>query len=213
MKPIVSRRIKKPKYDKAWNISKLLDFESLKSTDKTQQNVMLHALVLLEAHSTLRGTELASITRDSVTVELDSIKIIVSKKKAKNGGREIVIRPRFDKTICPNVALSNWVNMLNDKFPSKQAMWLNKRNLQASEQGVRDLLRSRIRQAVIRKIYGSNTIRHSDMTEFRKTKFTLQQVSMLIDHPQDRKFQTNTITNPNILSESMMWLIRVCQPR
>jgi hypothetical protein len=80
---------------------------------------MLHALVLLEAHSTLRGTELASITRDSVTVELDSIKIIVSKKKAKNGGREIVIRPRFDKTICPFIALSNWINMLNDKFPGK----------------------------------------------------------------------------------------------
>ncbi|KAA6368148.1 MAG: hypothetical protein EZS28_036323, partial [Streblomastix strix] len=74
MKPIVSTRVKKPKYDKVWKISKQLDFESLKSTDKTQQNVMLHALVLLEAHSTLRGTELASITKDSVTVELDSIK-------------------------------------------------------------------------------------------------------------------------------------------
>ncbi|KAA6363764.1 MAG: hypothetical protein EZS28_040710 [Streblomastix strix] len=108
---------------------------------------MLHALVLLEAHSTLRGTELASITRDSIPVELNSIKIIVSKKKAKNGGREIVIRSRFGKTICPFVAFSNWINMLNDKFSGKLSMWLNKRNFQASDQGIRDLLRSRIRQA------------------------------------------------------------------
>ncbi|KAA6355886.1 MAG: hypothetical protein EZS28_048586, partial [Streblomastix strix] len=58
----------------------------------------------------------------------------------------------------------------------------NKRNLQASEQGVRDLLRTRIRQAGIGKEYGSNTIRHSVMTELRKTKLTLQQVNMLTDH-------------------------------
>ncbi|KAA6395276.1 MAG: hypothetical protein EZS28_009195, partial [Streblomastix strix] len=142
MKLIVSGIIKKPRYSKAWNISKLLDFESIKSNEKTQQNVMLHALALLEAHSTLRGTELASITRKQITVDTDCIKIIVAKRKAKNGGREIIIRPRLDKTICPYVALSKWIEMLNNRYPNQNSVWFNKRNLQASDQGVRDLLRT-----------------------------------------------------------------------
>ncbi|KAA6400283.1 MAG: hypothetical protein EZS28_004192 [Streblomastix strix] len=182
MKPIVSGIIKKPRYSKAWNISKLLDFESLKSNEKTQQNVMLHALELLESHSTLRGTELASITRKQITVDTDCIKIIVSKRKAKNGGRQIIIRPRLDKTICPYGALSKWIEMLNNRFSNQNSVQLNKRNLQTSDQGVRDLLRTRIRQAGISKEYGSNTIRHSVMTQLRKSNLSLEQVNKLTDH-------------------------------
>ncbi|KAA6403718.1 MAG: hypothetical protein EZS28_000761 [Streblomastix strix] len=89
MKPIVSGIIKKPRYSKAWNINKLFEFESLKSNEKTQQNVKLHIFTILETHSTLRGTELASITKKQITVGTDSIKIIVSKRKAKNAGEKL----------------------------------------------------------------------------------------------------------------------------
>ncbi|KAA6381200.1 MAG: hypothetical protein EZS28_023270 [Streblomastix strix] len=87
---------------------------------------MLHALVFLEARSTLRGTEIASIRRDSVKFEYECIKLIVSKKKAKNGGRETVFRPSFGKTINPFIALWNLINILNYKFPNGQVMWLKK---------------------------------------------------------------------------------------
>ncbi|KAA6388700.1 MAG: hypothetical protein EZS28_015775, partial [Streblomastix strix] len=176
--------LNKLRYSKAWNISKLLDFESLISNEKTQQNVKLHDLTLLEAHSTLRGTELASITRKQITVDTDCIKIIVAKRKANNGGREIVIRPRLDKTIYPYVTLSKWIEMLNNRFPNQNSVWLNKRNLQASDQGVRDLLRTRIRQARIGKEYGSNTIRHSVKIQLRKSNLSLEQVNQLTDHAQ-----------------------------
>ncbi|KAA6378340.1 MAG: hypothetical protein EZS28_026134 [Streblomastix strix] len=106
MKPIVSGIVKKQRYYKAQNISKLLDFESLKSNENTQQYVMLHALALLEVNCTLHGTELASITRKKITVDTDCIKIIVAKRKAKNGWRQIKIGPRFYRTICPVVVLS-----------------------------------------------------------------------------------------------------------
>ncbi|KAA6392616.1 MAG: hypothetical protein EZS28_011855 [Streblomastix strix] len=108
--------------------------------EKTQQNEILLALALLEAHSTLRGTELASITRKEVTVGTDCVKIIVSKRKAKNGGRQIILRPRLDKTICPYAALSKQIEMFNNRFSNQNSVSLNKIILQSSDQGVSALL-------------------------------------------------------------------------
>ncbi|KAA6397456.1 MAG: hypothetical protein EZS28_007020 [Streblomastix strix] len=155
MQKMVSTRMKKPKYDQAF-------------TSRSSFNVAWYKACFEK--------------RYSVTVEKESIKTIVSKKKANSSGREIIIRYWFDKTVWPFIAHSNWFNILNGMFPNGQAMKLNIRNLQASERGVRDLLRYRIRQAGIGKEYGPNTIRHSVMIELSKTKLILQHVNMLINH-------------------------------
>ncbi|KAA6400671.1 MAG: hypothetical protein EZS28_003798 [Streblomastix strix] len=126
MRQIVSGIVKKPRYCKAWNFSMLLDFEGLKSNEKTQQSVILHVLILLEAYFTLRGSQLALITKKQITMDTDQIKTIDSKRNANNGCKEIKIRPRFNKTICPQVALSKRIEMLNNRFPNQNSVRLNK---------------------------------------------------------------------------------------
>ncbi|KAA6399158.1 MAG: hypothetical protein EZS28_005313 [Streblomastix strix] len=120
-----------------------------------------------KAHSSLLGTVLASITRDSVTVKKESIKIIVSKKKAKNGGREIVTRSRFDKTTFP-------VQMDRQYRQTKEISRLQNKALEICCDIKQD-------KHVLKKEYGTNIIRHFLMIETKKTKLTLQQVNMLTD--------------------------------
>ncbi|KAA6386040.1 MAG: hypothetical protein EZS28_018432 [Streblomastix strix] len=68
------------------------------------------------------------------------------------------------------------------KFLTSYELWYYKRNIVVSEQGVRDQLRARIRQAGIEKSYWYNIIRHLVITELRKAKLSVEQVNQLTDH-------------------------------
>jgi integrase len=47
---------------------------------------MQHAMVLLVAYSTMRGTELHSMKRSEIAFDDEGMNIVVLKKKAKNRG-------------------------------------------------------------------------------------------------------------------------------
>ncbi|KAA6358094.1 MAG: hypothetical protein EZS28_046379, partial [Streblomastix strix] len=87
MKPLVGKIVKKSRYSKAWDINQLYNYERKKYNDQTQLNVMQHAIVLLVAYSTMRGTELHSMKRSEIAFDDEGINIVILKKKAKNRAR------------------------------------------------------------------------------------------------------------------------------
>ncbi|KAA6393766.1 MAG: hypothetical protein EZS28_010709 [Streblomastix strix] len=152
------------RYSKAWDINQLLNYERKKYNDQTQLNVMQHAMVLLVAFTTMRGTQLRSMKRSEIEFDYEGMNILVLKKKAKNRGQQFSSRRKDEESICPVKALSNQLDIVKMKFPTSQALWYNKWNIKASEQGVRDQLRARIRQTA------------------QKTKLSVEQVNQLTDH-------------------------------
>ncbi|KAA6385847.1 MAG: hypothetical protein EZS28_018628 [Streblomastix strix] len=152
----------KAKYDMIWNIQQLFRYiESIEM--KSGRELMRKAMALLVAFSATRMTELAAITRKSITQEEHDMKITTVIKKGQ---------------CCPVKALNEWLNDADCQKDKEVGIWRNyyRRKVLRSIGCSKELKRV-IEDARVDYTFEGSSIRHSMMTRLKSEGASLQDVN------------------------------------
>jgi site-specific recombinase XerD len=152
------------RYRTMWNIRELLGYISREMADNaslTDEQLLVKCLALTMVYSAARLAELARMTLDRSQATSAVLRVVTNIKTALDTRETISFYPVADGSICPHVALREWIR----RRPVSERLFTHHRtHCPLSQAAIASHLRQLMTSAEIPEEYGAYSIKHAVIT-------------------------------------------------